>query len=141
MRKKTTARVLALQALYQWDLRGSAFQGDAEAFIRNSARTPEEAEVATDIFRGCVAHREELDARLAAVAEHWDLHRMAAVDRAILRLGSYELLHCPDVPPKVAVDEAIRLAKKFSTAESGAFVNGILDKIMTSRGTALGDKG
>ena len=58
---------------------------------------------------------------------------LGEMDRAILRLGTYELLHRPDVPPKVAIDEAIRLAKKFSTAESGAFVNGILDKIMTAR--------
>jgi len=140
MRKKTAARVLAVQALYQWDLRGREFLAEVESFFRDAARSPQDAEVALELFSGCVAHCSEIDARLAAVAEHWDLTRMAAVDRAILRLGAYELLYCPDMPPKVALDEAIRLAKKFSTAGSSAFVNGILDRIMAA-GSASVPKG
>ena len=96
-----------------------------------------------DSADGVEEHSEEIDASLGASAEHYDLARMAAVDRAILRLGGYELLHRPDVPPKVAIDEAIRIAQKFSTAESGAFVNGILDRVMArarSAGAAAGKK-
>ena len=133
MRRKTAGRILTVQALYQLDLRGEAFLDEAPAYFRDTAKNPADAEIADTIFHHCLEKRDALDARLAAVAEHWDLARMAIVDRAILRLGAYELLYCPEVPPKVAVNEAIRLAKKYSTAESGAFVNGILDKLMTAR--------
>ena len=129
MRKKTQGRVLALQALYQHDIQGAPFLGEAPEFFRESAKDPADAEIGRQLFDGCLDHMDELDARLARVAQRWDMTRMAAVDRAILRLGAYELLYCPDVPPKVALNEAIRLAKKFSTAESGKFVNGILDKL------------
>lgn len=131
MRKETAARVLAIQALYQRDLRGGVFMDELDAFFEASAKGEEVIGMARELVHGCVEAQDELDARIAQVAEHWDVSRMAAVDRAIMRLGAYELLHKPDVPPKVAVDEAIRLAKRFSTADSGAFVNGILDKIMS----------
>ena len=140
MRKTTAARILAVQALYQHDLRGPAFVKELGEFLTGSAKDADVIAMAEDLFHGCVDQRDKVDAALASAAEHWDVTRMAAVDRAILRLGAYELLHRPDVPPKVAVDEAIRLAKKFSTAESGAFVNGILDRIMARalRGGAAG---
>jgi len=137
MRKTTAARILAVQALYQLDLRGPEFREQLDGFLQEAARDPEALSLAKQIVRGCLERQDELDAHIAAVAEHWDLGRMAAVDRAILRVGAYELLHRPEVPPKVAIDEAIRLAKKFSTAESGAFVNGILDQIM-ARHTGVG---
>ena len=104
-----------------------------DAFLGDSTEDEETLALARTLARGCAEKRDALDARIAAAAEHWDVARMAAVDRAILRLGAYELLYRPDLPPKVAVDEAIRLAKRMSTAESGAFVNGILDRIMTER--------
>lgn len=131
MRRTTAGRILAVQALYQRDMRGPAFMDDLEGFFAASGKEQEVTGIADQLVRGCLDCQDELDARIAAVAEHWELSRMAAVDRAIVRLATYELLHRPDVPPKVAIDEAIRLAKKFSTAESGAFVNGILDKIMS----------
>ena len=117
-----------MQALYQRDLCGEDF--DAESFLSESAKDEETRAHAEDLLAGCLARQDELDARIAEAAEHWDVKRMASVDRAILRLGVYELLHRPDVPPKVALDEAIRLAKKYGGAESGGFVNGILDRIM-----------
>jgi N utilization substance protein B len=131
MRKRTAGRILAVQALYQWDLRGVPFLKELPEFLRGSSEDADVIALAEELFHGCAEHREEIDASLGASAEHYDLGRMAAVDRAILRLGAYELLHRPDVPPKVAIDEAIRIAKKFSTAESGGFVNGILDRVMT----------
>ena len=122
-----------MQALYQLDLRGPAFLEGLDEFLRDSSKEAEVIAWASALAYGCIEKRDSLDAAITAAAEHWDVTRMAAVDRAIIRLGAYELLHRPDVPPKVAIDEAIRLAKKFSTAESGAFVNGVLDKVMARR--------
>jgi N utilization substance protein B len=130
MRKTTAARILAVQALYQWDLRGALFLKELPDFLRGSSEDADVIALAEELFHGCAEHCEEIDGALAACAEHYDLSRMAAVDRAILRLGAYELLHRSDLPPKVAIDEAIRIAQKFSTAESGGFVNGILDRVM-----------
>jgi N utilization substance protein B len=74
-------------------------------------------------------HRETLDAIIQRLAKNWDLHRMAVVDRNILRLAIHEMLHRDDIPPVVSINEAVDIAKKFSTVESGKFVNGILDKV------------
>ncbi|MEK9144959.1 MAG: transcription antitermination factor NusB, partial [Elusimicrobiota bacterium] len=82
---------------------------------------------------GASARRDAIDERLQAVADNWELHRMAAVDRSLLRLASYELLHCADTPVGVIIDEAIEIAKSFSGEEAGSFINGILDKIKDSR--------
>jgi len=130
MRKETRARMLSVQALYQLDIRGETFFDEMDDFIKSTAGDESAVDLALKLAHGCVERRDELDARLASAAEHWELARMAAVDRAILRVGAYELLHCADLPPKVAISEAIRMAKKLSSAESGAFVNGILDRIM-----------
>lgn len=132
MRKKTAARVLAVQALYQVDLRGKDFLAELDAFLRGSSEDEEVRMFAEDLVKGLLEKQDAVDAAIAGAAENWDVSRMAAVDRAILRLGVHELLHRPDVPPKVAIDEAIRLAKKFSTRESGAFVNGVMDKVMNA---------
>ena len=95
---------------------------------------PTTEELATRLFadkliRGVVENRPELDARIKQHAENWDLHRMAVVDRNILRLAIYEMLHRDDIPPVVSINEAVDIAKKFSTQDSGKFVNGILDKV------------
>ncbi len=134
MRDTTAARVLVVQALYQYDLRGEAFREEAQAFLAASAKNERVLGLSEALLHGCLKRRDELDARIAGAAEHWDVYRMAVVDRCVLRLAVYELLHRPAVPHKVAVDEAIRLAKKYGSAESGAFVNGILDRIMASCG-------
>jgi len=87
------------------------------------------AEFAEPLIRGVLEHRDALDAAILAQADNWDLHRMAVVDRNILRLAAFEMLHREDIPPVVSINEAVDIAKKFSTDESGKFVNGILDKI------------
>ena len=133
MRKKTSARILAVQALYQIDLRGPGFLDELDEFLRSNAPDEEVRLFAEDLVRGLHDQVKEVDAAISAAAKNWDVSRLVAVDRAILRLGAHELLHRPDVPPKVAINEAIRLAKMFSTADSGAFVNGVLDRIMTER--------
>src|SRR6266446_4544932 len=84
---------------------------------------------ADPLIRGALEHRDEADAIIRTHAHNWELHRIAAVDRNILRLAIYEMLHRDDIPPVVSINEAVDIAKKFSTQDSGKFVNGILDKI------------
>jgi N utilization substance protein B len=94
--------------------------------------TPEDAAVrafADPLIRGALEHRAESDAVIVRHAKNWELHRIAAVDRNILRLAIYEILHRDDIPPVVSINEAVDIAKKFSTQDSGKFVNGILDKV------------
>ena len=100
---------------------------------------PEVVEFANLIARGTREHLEEIDEAIKASAEHWVLERMAAVDRNILRLGTYELLFGTDIPRAVAINEAIEIAKKFSTSESASFINGILDRV--SKKSAEGKTG
>ena len=84
---------------------------------------------AEPLIRGTLEHRQEADELIKKYAKNWDLHRMAAVDRNILRLAIYEMHHREDIPPVVSINEAVDIAKKFSTQDSGKFVNGILDKV------------
>lgn len=130
MRPRSAARAVALQALYQFDLRGEDFAPELQTFLRDWAADSEVRAYAVLLIEGCRLALDEINDAVSAAAENWDLSRMAAVDRAILRIGAYELLYGQDVPPRVAVDEAIRLAKRFSTDDSGRFINGVLDKIM-----------
>jgi transcription antitermination protein NusB len=84
---------------------------------------------ADPLIRGTIEHRNECDELIKKHAKNWDLHRIAAVDRNVMRLAIYEMLHRDDIPPIVSINEAVDIAKKFSTQDSGKFVNGILDKI------------
>ena len=94
--------------------------------------TAEESETrlfADPLIRGVIQNREAIDEKIKSHAKNWDFHRIAAVDRNIMRLAIYEMLHREDIPPVVSINEAVDIAKKFSTEDSGKFVNGILDKI------------
>lgn len=95
------------------------------------AGEPGLAEFARALVRGVAARRQEIDALIAEVSEHWRLDRMPVVDRNLLRMASYELIATPDVPPGVVLNEAIELAKEFGTEASPAFVNGVLDRVAT----------
>jgi len=130
VRRRSLARAIALQALYQFDLRGEEFANLLEHFLMEWSQDAETRDYARELIEGCRLALAELDAAITERAEHWELGRMAAVDRNVLRIGCYELKYGRDVPPKVAVDEAIRLAKRYSTEESSSFVNGVLDRIM-----------
>ncbi len=129
MRNRTQARELAIQALYQIDVQGRDILADAVSFCRSRAGDDEVAQFAAELVNGCQARITEIDKEIASIVENWELPRMAVVDRCILRMAVYELLFRDDIPPKVSVNEAIDLAKKYSTENSGAFVNGILDKV------------
>ena len=126
MRKRTQARETALQLLYQYDLTG---EKNIDEFLKGVDERTDVQEYARLLVAGVIENLSELDAQIAHVSDNWRLNRTAAVDRCALRIGLYELLNCPEVPPKVAINEAIDLAKKFSAEQSGAFVNGILDKL------------
>ena len=124
---RSQSRDLALQCLYQFDLRGAEARDSVQALLE--AAEPGLRDNARALIDGVRARDAELGEALGKLVEHWSWDRVAVVDRCILRIGAFELRHAPDVPPKVALDEAIELAKRFSTQESGAFVNGILDRI------------
>ena len=142
---RTRAREIGLQLLYQHDvcrkLDGSLQPSEDELrpAIADASDDPLVREYAEILITGVLDELEDLDERISASTENWKLGRLASVDRCILRIAAFELLHCEEVPPKVAIDEAINLAKKFSTQGSGAFVNGVLDRIYgdaTHRGEA-----
>lgn len=129
MRKRTQARELALQLMYQLDLRGDEILEEVEATLAPGSGDPEMLVFARELVHGCREKQAEIDRQIEEVAKNWQLKRMAAIDRNILRLATYELLYREDIPPLVTINEAIDIAKKFSTKNSGPFVNGILDNI------------
>ena len=132
MRKRTKARELALQAIYQFDLRGDEVRADVDDLLARATEDAEILEFARALFEGAWLKRSDIDKAIEAAARNWEMRRMAAIDRNILRLATYELLYRPEIPPLVTINEAIDLAKKFSTKKSGHFVNGILDHIRTT---------
>lgn len=153
MRKRREARERAVQFLFQFDMNPSEdLESSLNTFWENTrlnaaleARGPTWGEkvelppptaedIATRAFadtlvRGVLQKRDDLDNIIRKHARNWDLHRMAVVDRNIMRLAIHEMLERHDIPPIVSINEAVDIAKKFSTPESGKFVNGILDKV------------
>jgi len=125
------ARELALQALYAVEM-GAEPPDDDFANIVEGEEKPAKAsiEYATGLFKLAQTHSEWADGEISRLAENWVLERIACIDRNILKLAMIELEHLPDVPIKVVLNEAIELAKKFSTPESSKFVNGILDSFV-----------
>lgn len=129
MRRRTRAREIAVQFLYQLDLRGDEMLESLHEYVEAETADKEMRDFAIRLIQGSRRHQEETDSRLGQVTRNWDLSRMATLDRNVLRMAVFELLHCPDIPPKVTINEAIEIGKKYSTANSGAFINGILDRV------------
>src|SRR5262249_35840844 len=100
-----------------------------EQFARDRLRLPDLVTFCLALYDGVKAHREEIDPKLIAAAENWRLERMTTVDRNVLRLGAFEVLHDPETPAPVAVNEAIELGRGYGSGDSPPFVNGILDRI------------
>jgi transcription antitermination factor NusB len=135
LKERRLAREIALAFLYQWDLRGEEVLPELDDLLLRDRRPPEVAEYAKELVRGTIEHRTEIDGRISEAAENWRIERMAVVDRNVLRMGVFEMdKKRDDVPPKVVINEAIELAKRFSTDQSGAFVNGILDRVRRGLG-------
>ncbi len=129
MGSRRRAREQALQLLYQIDSGSGDPEGALALFWEEVAADDEGVQFASTVVRGVAEHRERLDAIIEEHSINWKLHRMPCVDRNILRIAVFEFLHCDDIPPMVSINEAIEMGKRFSTGESGAFINGILDKI------------
>jgi len=133
MGARRKARELALQMLYENDVAGTE---PREMFARTSdlQTAPEGTRAfAERLVTGTLAHRDDLDAIISKQADNWRLSRMPVVDRNILRLALFELLHEPDTPHPVVIDEALEIAKRFSTPRSSQFINGILDGVLKAR--------
>ncbi|MDD5465913.1 MAG: transcription antitermination factor NusB [Candidatus Omnitrophica bacterium] len=132
MRKRTKAREYVLQMLYQVEITRGNWQETLENFWQGNERKDVPGELkdfSAQLLGGVVNHMQEIDKKISKYAANWQLERMAFVDRNIMRLGCFELLFRQDIPPKVAINEAVELAKKYSGLESGKFVNAILDQV------------
>lgn len=130
--ERSAARRLALQAMYQLDVQGAEYlqSGNLQEFINETSADPRVREMAYFMTKAAWAYRENADQWLGRVASKWPVYRMATVDRNILRLAVWEIVNYPQTPPKVVLDEAINIAKEFSTADSGTFINGVLDAVL-----------
>ncbi|HEX5481895.1 MAG TPA: transcription antitermination factor NusB [Terriglobia bacterium] len=133
MPSRRKARELALQMLFQWDVGQHAPAEVIATFLKPRELDAETERFACTLFEGTVKETATLDQMVKAQAQHWRLERMAAVDRNILRLALYELLHVPENPPAVVLNEAVELARRFSTADSVEFVNGVLEGVRKGR--------
>lgn len=129
MTRRSRGREVALQLLFQYDHNPSVDRPAVEQFARDRLRDPELVAFCLALYDGVVAHLDEINARITAAADNWRLTRMTTVDRNVLRLGAFELLHMPDTPAPVAFDEAIELARRYGSLDSPAFVNGVLDRL------------
>jgi len=127
---RTKARQLAMQALFQLDVQGSSLLPDLDDFFRENATELPVRTLASDWTRGAWANLPACDELITAAALKWKLSRLSQVDKSILRLSVYHLKFCSDIPPKVTINEAIELAKKFGTDKSPSFVNGVLDGVL-----------
>jgi N utilization substance protein B len=131
---RSRCRELALQFLYQAEFAGRRGPAEVTRFWRHFGKKDQTPAYLLQLVAGVAAHLEELDGLIARCSEHWRLERMSAVDRNLLRLAAYELLYEPGIPPKVAINEAVELAKQYGSEDSGAFVNGILDRVRLTAG-------
>lgn len=131
MPRRSRAREVALQVLFQDDLNPGANPAAADEFLRARLKLDELVEFGRSLVAGVRRNRAELDARVAQTADNWGIDRMAATDRNVLRLGAYEILYT-DTPDRVAINEAVELAKRFGSGHSAQFVNGILDRFLPS---------
>lgn len=131
MRKRTKARELALQVLFQLDITGEDTKEASGVFWHSQKHDiePEVKEFAESLIFGTASNLKCIDEIISSYATNWLIKRMAVTDRNILRMATFEIIYLPDVPSKVSINEAVDLAKKFGDIDSGKFVNGILDKI------------
>ncbi|MBI1831096.1 MAG: transcription antitermination factor NusB [Planctomycetes bacterium] len=129
MSRRSRGREVALQLLYQREQNAMIDRAALEQFASDRLKEPAIRKFCWFLFDGVVANLADIDAKISAAAENWKLSRMPTVDRNILRIGAFELLFMKDTPPAVAFDEAIELARRFGTADSSAFTNGVLDRL------------
>lgn len=130
MRKRTVSREIALKILYASDITKVSLEECRLDYWENSENVSEEIKDFSDqLIQGVASNISDIDRVISQHADNWELDRMATIDRNILRIASFELIYSEEVPPKVAINEAIEMAKKYGDKDSGKFVNGVLDKI------------
>lgn len=129
MARRSRAREVVLQLLYQNDQNPGLQLDEVRSFLHRRLQDADLAAWAEELYRGTIAHRAAIDEQLSKTAENWSVQRMAVVDRNLLRLSVFEMCIQSQTPPRVVIDEAVELAKRYGTAESPAFVNGILDRL------------
>ncbi len=135
--KRRRAREYALQLLFQLDLTKNKLDEELlKEFWESNDEEPEVIEFTHGIVRGTIEHLAEIDEIIKKAAKNWSIDRMAVVDRNILRAAAHELIYGIDIPHSVIINEAIEISRKYSTEDSSAFINGILDKIRKSQRTA-----
>ena len=142
MGKRTKARECAFQILYQWDVTREPIEQVFNLFWKVRSGTPEMKKMAERLARGAQANVERLDEAVTASLTNWRFDRVAGIDRNIMRLATYELMHEKETPASVIIDEAVEMAKRFGEADSPPFVNGVLDAVKTKvRGSGGKAKG
>jgi N utilization substance protein B len=123
------SRELALQALFSMDMNNDASEETLQRFCRNFNPPEKIRPFFLQLVRGVLQYIPEIDNLIERFSKNWQIGRMSCVDRNVLRIAVYELLCCSDIPPKVSINEAIDIGKKFGTEDSGAFINGIIDSL------------
>jgi N utilization substance protein B len=129
MGNRRRSRELAMQALFQMEMNGDHSEEAVELFCKHFEVSKNTKPFFLRLVRGVKACRDELDRLIERFSDNWRISRMSAVDRNLMRVAVYELLHCEDIPPKVSINEAIDIGRRFGTEQSPAFVNGILDSV------------
>jgi N utilization substance protein B len=135
MRVRHRARVAALQALYEIDSSGHSPEVVIEQRLEDDDLPESGATFSRELVRGVKSHQDQLDALIGRYAPEWPVDQIATIDRNVLRISIYEILFCPDTPTKVAINEAVELAKQFGSDSSGRFVNGVLGTLVAREGT------
>ena len=136
MGQRRKSREIALQMLYQMEMTGQPpnlvidLYYELESGDDDKSPDPAVRPFGEQLVNGVYAHRDELDRMIVAASENWRIERMSIIDRNVLRIALYEMLHCIEIPPKVSINEAIDLGKTFGSPDSGAFINGILDHLL-----------
>ena len=129
MGTRRQARELAMQALFYMDMQDNASLPMLESFCDNFGPPKKARPFFLVLVNGVLETISEIDALIERFSKNWKINRMSSVDRNVMRIAVYELLYCEDIPPKVSINEAVDVGKKFGTEESGAFINGIMDSI------------
>lgn len=140
MGARTSGREAALQMLFALEASGDPIERVVAAYWRETPGDPEGRDYADEVARGVAGELAAVDEAIRKASTNWRLERMARVDRNVLRLGAWELLRSVNVPRAVILDEAVELAKRFGSEESGAFVNGVLDRVAANLGRVDKDR-
>lgn len=137
VRSRRKAREVALRSLYEMEIGRQGIEGVLKENLEAADLAPDLEEFARRLVIGVKQYRAEIDALLSKAITDWDIDRIAAVDRNVLRIATFELVYCPTIPPAVTIDEAVEIGRKYSTAESGRFVNGVLGTILKNSPKAM----